>query len=97
MKHTPGPWSVNATPQSSNQNWVVLDSAPGHHKRVCAVYSSNDEADARLIAESPAMLASLTEAIDLVPRISEDDPMSPALAEWCRGIKAIVARIEGKP
>ena len=30
----------------------------------------------------------LTEALDLVPRISGDDPMAPALADWCRKVRA---------
>ena len=32
----------------------------------------------------------LTEALDLVPRISGDDPMAPALAEWCRKVRTSV-------
>lgn len=53
-------------------------------------------ADARLIAAAPEQHALLTEALDLVPRISEDDPMAPALAEWCRSVRAIVAKVEGR-
>lgn len=25
----------------------------------------------------------IAEALDLIPRMSEDDPIAPALAEWC--------------
>jgi hypothetical protein len=58
--HTPGPWKVNATPHSSNQDFVVLDNgANGHSRRVCAVYSDRAEADACLIAAAPDLLAAL--------------------------------------
>jgi hypothetical protein len=41
-----------------------------------------------LYAEPPRSTALLTEALDLVPRISDDDPMAPALAEWCGKVRA---------
>jgi hypothetical protein len=70
-KHTPGPWKVNATPHSSNQDWVVLDSGTnGRNKRVCAVYSDNDEADARLIAAAPELLEALIGLLDEVNDMS---------------------------
>jgi hypothetical protein len=58
-KHTPGPWEAKETPHSSNQNFVVLDCAKPRNKRICAVYSDNEAADARLIAAAPDMLAML--------------------------------------
>jgi hypothetical protein len=62
--HTPGPWFANETPHSSNQDWVVLYiGANGHSKRVCAVYSDKDEADARLIAAAPDLLKALASAL----------------------------------
>lgn len=36
--------------------------------------------------------ALLVEAIDLVPRVSDDDPMAPALAEWCERVKVAIAK-----
>ena len=39
------------------------------------------------------LIAGLTEALDLVPRISDDDPMAPALAQWCRGAKTVLERM----
>lgn len=41
-------------------------------------------------APAPQMLKALEESLDLVPRISDDDPMAPALAEWCRGVRALL-------
>ena len=40
------------------------------------------------------LIAGLTEALDLVPRISDDDPMAPALAQWCRGAKTVLERMK---
>lgn len=41
-----------------------------------------------LYAEPPRAASLLSEALDLVPRISGDDPMAPALADWLRKVKA---------
>lgn len=30
----------------------------------------------------------LHDALDLVPRVSDDDPMVPALREWCASVRA---------
>lgn len=40
--------------------------------------------------ESLPLRALLVEALDLVPRISDDDPMAPALADWCRKVRATI-------
>ena len=37
--------------------------------------------------------ALLREAEDLVPRISEDDPMATALAEWMKRVKDLMAEV----
>lgn len=91
MSHTPGPWKVNATPHSSNQSFVVLDSgANGHSKRVCAVYSDNEEADARLIAAAPEMYELFKELIDI-----EKGPC-PGSSTWAKRVYAVLAKAEGK-
>jgi len=48
-KPTPGPWTYQATPESSNQSYIV--SAP--EGRVASLWS---EANARLIAAAPSLL-----------------------------------------
>lgn len=48
--------------------------------------------DARLITAAPAQFALLDEALDLVPRMSDDDPIAPALVDWCRRVRTL--RIE---
>lgn len=35
--------------------------------------------------------ALLVEALDLVPRMSDDDPIAPALADWCHKVRAAIA------
>lgn len=34
--------------------------------------------------------ALLREALDLVPRVDDDDPMVPALLEWCRRVRDVL-------
>lgn len=69
--HSEGTWEVNATPHSSNQNFVVLDGRKPHSKRVCAIYSANEEADARLIAAAPSLLAECKRLRDENERLRE--------------------------
>lgn len=44
-------------------------------------------------ADAPAdpPRALLLEALDLVPRMSDDDPMAPALADWCGRVRAALS------
>lgn len=58
-------------------------------------YRERAAADARLIATAPEQHNLLTEALDLVPRMSEDDPIAPALAEWCQRVRTVVAKAKG--
>lgn len=54
------------------------------------------EYECRLEEGAPAMRELLSEALDLVPRISDDDPMAPALADWCHRASATLHEI-GEP
>lgn len=58
-------------------------------------YDNLEREYARLDAENRELRGTLSEAMDLVPRISDDDPMAPALAEWCRGVRAALAKAKG--
>ena len=56
MTHTPGPWTIEGT-RDSDEFWVVKDEGP-----VCEIsqtfgYPDADEANARLIAAAPELLA----------------------------------------
>lgn len=42
------------------------------------------------------LVEALRESTDLVPRISGDDPMAPALADWLRNVRAVLAKVEGR-
>ena len=60
MTHTPGPWTIEGT-RDSDEFWVVKDEGP-----VCEIsqtfgYPDADEANARLIAAAPDLLAALQE------------------------------------
>lgn len=55
------------------------------------------EARCRLEKGAPQMQALLTEALDLVPRVSDDDPMSSALAEWCQRVRASLHELDDEP
>ena len=61
LKHTPGPWTVGG-PDNSD----VLGCRPGksytYPVAQCTGYKEEREANARLIAEAPAMLEALREA-----------------------------------
>jgi hypothetical protein len=40
------------------------------------------------------LLAALREFLDLCPRMSDDDPIAPALADACRSARAVIERAE---
>lgn len=53
------------------------------------------EADARLIALAPDLATLVVEALDLVPRISDDEPMATTLLDWCRRARTAIAKAAG--
>lgn len=65
-------------------------------RRTRARQQAQYEYECRLEEGAPQMQALLTEALDLAPRVSDDDPMAPALAEWCRRARALLHEI-GEP
>lgn len=95
IKHTSGPWIVEALTDGNtfkviSQDYgtivVVADPLANELNR-----SEELEANAKLIAAAPSQHDLLIEALDLVPRIGDDDPMAPALADWCRRVKALIS------
>lgn len=52
------------------------------------------ETKGKLLAAAPTFYKLLDEAIDLVPRISDDDPMAPALADWVRKVRAAMSEVK---
>jgi hypothetical protein len=62
-KHTPGPWKIHATPESSHQNFTVQQA--GTTKTIATVMPWNeDEANAQLLAAAPLLAAELKWARD---------------------------------
>lgn len=88
FKHTPAPWTIRE---------VVGNSIPGH--RAFAIDYNEDqeqvvdwvyeEADAKLIASAPEMLAELTVLRDTIPHL---DLPAAARVEMLRRINAVIAK-----
>lgn len=73
-QHTPGPWKVRSFVGSHTPRRAEI-SAPVGHREVCAVYwhivdgtREAAEANARLIAASPRMLAALRKVHDFLDK-----------------------------
>ena len=62
MTHTPGPWTYVRNPE--NTRWVI-DSEPNHAIACTAGHECANEANARLIAAAPELLAALHKIADL--------------------------------
>ena len=83
--HTPGPWTVRATPESSNQDFIVC---AGRHQIAPVQYSENSEADATLIAAAPDLLAALRSLLDALPSATTHPAIKTA--------RAAIAKVEGE-
>lgn len=99
MRHTPGPWTVQES--KTLLHVETRDSPAGDGVHVCSV-PKGKAADANLIAEAPAMLEALREALDGSELCSEGIRPKPhgehsAGCSDCQRIlraRAILARIE---
>jgi len=93
-KFTPGPWTTDDIDQSDFYRYVV-----GENKIVCRVKLKNfmgnkrehAEADARLIAAAPDLLAMLVEAHDIIDAIGQ-----PETAEVAGRLRAVIAKAKGE-
>lgn len=98
VKHTPGPWNVDPSHPTDVQaagcelaaafqrrdlgaEWRIRGPITADFNTACA--------NARLIAESPAMLALLKDLVDM------EGPM-PGTSAWGDKVLALIARIEGE-
>lgn len=91
-QHTPGPWRI----LKSNAGMHISGRDPGY---IAKVFSGSEitckfipeqDANARLIAEAPAMLAALRWAKDAMTPANNSEEI-----EVCSEIDAILARING--
>lgn len=101
-KHTPGPWTVVERDVVGAEFFIVPEGREIYQDVASGIIDHHDHytpdtlrANARLMASAPEQHNLLNEALDLVPRMSEDDPIAPALAEWCQRVRAVVAKARG--
>lgn len=65
-KHTPGPWRVvRANPSPTSGEWMISGSKPGYLAEVRDCGSGDVQANARLIAAAPELLAACEAAARL--------------------------------
>jgi hypothetical protein len=76
---TPGPWQFADLHVDLPDGYIVAKGA-------------NAKANARLISTAPDMHALLVTALDLVPHMNADDPLVPALLDWCRDASAVLMK-----
>ena len=95
-KFTPGPWVVKLFNRDISVQYQPSHVIAANGTKIVQFDTASCDATARLIAAAPELYAKLEEALDLVPRISDDDPIAPALADWCRAVRALLAKIEGE-
>lgn len=104
-RHTPGPWFIEETPESDSGSFLIIsDGAPEWIVAETArgIPGNPDEANARLIAAAPDLLAALKAAVDcgMVPTSSVSDGGAAkyvhqvAVADM---IRAAIAKAEGTP
>ena len=104
-RHTPGPW--HTTHKDYGDEWwfggrgegqCIVEDASGE---MIAVYGGHDEANARLIAAAPDLLAALVEAEPLLVALIERVKRAPGGDETytlgvLADIRAAVARAKGE-
>lgn len=79
--HTPGPWKLKRSGAISDADGELV-ATTGYRVRVG---SDEDDANARLIAAAPELLALLTELIDI-------EGPQPGHIEWANKVKAAIAK-----
>lgn len=97
-KHTPGPWMADADAE-------IIRSSVGHKPAVAFTnpefYAEVRGANARLIAEAPAMVDALRKARHYIQRSNCDEAYtvgdSMAADRLLSELDSILARIEGEP
>jgi len=85
MSHTPGPWKVG----ESQTFAAVWGKGAYEHIASCGNLTPETEANARLIAAAPEMLA-------LLKRVPGNGAAPDDLRGWEAEIRALLAKIEGR-
>lgn len=95
INHTPGPWIVYGAPGNV---WAPFDQKNVANAYIADRGRETQSANARLIAEAPAMLAALRETLrDLDAVTGIDDHGSDTIGCIENRIRAILSRIDGAP
>jgi len=83
VKHTPGKWSYTRNPE--NTRWII-DSEPNRAIATTAGYEPDNEANARLIAAAPELLAAATYALEVLAPHKDDDFAWSAMSQIIRAL-----------
>ena len=95
INHTPGPWIVYGAPGNV---WAPFDQKNLANAYIADRDRETQAANARLIAEAPAMLEALRETLrDLDAVTGVDDHGSDTIGCMENRIRAILSRIDGAP
>jgi len=89
IKHTPAPWEAHT---GEDYTVVMLPDECTDNASI-AVYGSNDEANARLIAAAPELLEALKKAEEAIREIAEENDGDYELADELR---AVIAKATGE-
>ena len=98
--HTPGPWSVEGNrDDATGELRIVQDATAGEIAILYPEFGRGDadEANARLIAATPEMLAALKRALGWVPHTYEDLQCEKCIATCDRcAIQVAIGKAEGR-
>lgn len=95
-KHTPGPWKIMPIHADDYRSTVMAGGEYGQYVatvnlRQTDMTRTEQEANARLIAESPAMYDACISVHDIINSYSH----MPAIKIACEKLQAVINRIEG--
>lgn len=93
-KHTPAPWEVVRRTNSHLE--IEAPNQIGYSaKKIATLSATNFEANARLIAAAPDLLAELHRIVDANPRLWDED-MRDQFEQWAKNrARAAIAKVEG--
>lgn len=95
IQHTPGPWAVSC--ESVDDEWAVV-TTPGGAVIANVNADHRQDANARLIAAAPDLLAALKDARDTIHMLvnSRGFEGEGTAEEWTVDFDAAIARAEGR-
>jgi len=102
-KHTRGPWIT-----SRSLHWPMIGGPPrsvwtgdrrrSHRSRICTVERRREEfeANARLIAAAPELLAACTRTAEIIQGGDRFESLEPWAQEIVQSLNAAIAKAEGR-